>query len=292
MRIRQIALFLLVGLIWGSEWVAMSSMDAPPLRIFAFRYAAAAVVLGIVIVVRRIPFPDSRTLGIAALTGVTLLGIPSVLLTWGSNRLSPGLLVVILAMTPLIAALFEFRASGALLTALIGGIAGTTLIASQALSFGWMQWPGAAAVLVSAVLVAASTVAIKRRLSVTSPVLIAAIQFAAATAFVCLASLAFERNAHSRISLRAVSIELSVALLADAVAFPLYYSLFASMESFQLTATQWLVTVVGLAEGLIVMEGIPSWRIVAGSALVVASLVSLLRIRAGDDAPQTLILNL
>ena len=288
---RQIAIFAFIGLIWGSEWIAMSAMDAPPLRILAFRYAVAALTLGAVVLTHRIQLQNARRLWIAASTGVGLLVIPSILLTWGSSRISPGLLVVVLALTPLIAALFEGRASGVLLSALIGGVGGTALIASQALSFGWTQWAGATAILIAAVSVAASVVTIKRELLEISPIVLAAIQLAAGATLMGGASLAFERHAYSRIIPRAIALEIAMALVANVVAYPLYYSLFRSMESFQLTALQWLSTVAGLTEGLVVVKELPSGRIIAGAGLLLVSLLVLLRTRATDDEPPTLLHN-
>ncbi len=292
MRMRQIAILTFLSLIWGSEWIAMSAMDAPPLQILALRYAVAALILGTVVILRGIPLQSLQSLGIAALVGLSLLAIPAVLVAWGSSRISPGLLVVILAMTPLIAALFEGRASGALLTALMGGVGGTALIASQALSFVWTQWAGATAILISAVSVAASVVAIKRKLLQVPPILRAATQFAAGAALVSAASLVFERHAYFRMTPKSIALEVMVALLANVVAYPLYYSLFKDMESFQLTASQWLSTAVGLGEGFLVIKGIPSWRIVSGMAVLLFSLVALLKTRAGEDGPRPLLHNL
>jgi len=284
--------FALLGFIWGSEWVTSRAIDAPPLISLAFRYAIATIILALIVGLRRIPLPALRAASITALTGVTLLAVPSVLLAWATSRVSPGLLVVVLAMTPLLAALLEARASGALLTALIGGVAGTALIASHALSFSGIQWVGAGAVLLSAISIAASVVLIKRKLSETSALMLAAIQFPAAAIAVGLASLAFENYANLDVSRQAIQVEIGLALFANVVAFPLYYWLLKSMESFQLTASQWLITVIGLVEGMLIVQAAPNWRIIAGIAIVIASLWVLFRIRLNDDTPHETILNL
>jgi drug/metabolite transporter (DMT)-like permease len=290
--IRRFATFGFLGLIWGSEWITSRAIDLPPLNALAARYAMAAIVLAFIAGIRRPPLPDLRRVWIAALTGVTLLAIPSILLAWATSRVSPGLLVVLLAMTPLIAALFEGRASGALLPPLIGGVAGTALIASHALSFSGIQWLGAAAVIVSAVLVAASIVIIKRKLTETSPLLISAIQFPIAAFTVGFASLAFEHPARLDLSPAAIQVEAGLAVLGNVIAFPLYYWLLKSMEGFQLTASQWLITVVGLMEGLLIVQAAPNWRIVVGIAIIIASLWILATTLAGDDTPPGTPLNL
>ena len=127
MRARLLALFALVGIIWGSEWLVTRDLDSPPLGALALRYAMAAVVLGAIFLVRRIPLPMLRMVVISAITGITFAAAPVLLIGWARERVSPGLLVVIFAMTPLIAALMEGRASGGFLISLVGGVAGTAL---------------------------------------------------------------------------------------------------------------------------------------------------------------------
>ena len=290
--IRRIAVFALLAFIWGSEWVTSRAIDAPPLSALAFRYAIATVVLAFIVGIRRPSLPDLRQISVAAVSGITLLALPSILLVWATSRVSPGLLVVLLAMTPLIAALLEGRASGTLLTPLIGGIAGTALIASHALSFSAMQWAGVVAVVISAVFVAASILTIKRRLFETPATVIAAIQFPVAALAVGLASLAFEHHANVDVYREAIQVEAGLAYLGNLLAYPLYYSLLKRLESFQLTASQWLITVIGLAEGLVIVRAVPNWRIITGVAIVIASLWILFRSRPAEDTPHSTLLNL
>ena len=124
MRARLTATFAMLGLIWGSEWLITRDLDSPPIGALALRYAMAAVLLGAVVLVSRIPLPGLRLVAVSALTGISFATVPILLIGWASRRVSPGLLVVILAMTPLLAALMEGRASGGLLVPLVGGVAG------------------------------------------------------------------------------------------------------------------------------------------------------------------------
>ena len=165
MRPRLIAPFALVGLIWGSEWLVTRTFDRPPLGALALRDAMAAVVLGAILLIRRVPLPNLRVLTVAAASGISFAALPALLTGWAVERVSPGLLVVILAMTPLLAALMEGRASGGLLMSLVGGVAGTALLSSQGLSFALAQWVGAIAVLFAATMIAASVLWVKRELA-------------------------------------------------------------------------------------------------------------------------------
>jgi drug/metabolite transporter (DMT)-like permease len=288
MRARLIAGFALIGLIWGSEWLLTRDLDAPPVGALALRYALAAVVLGAIALVSRIRLPRLRLVFISALTGISFATVPILLIGWASRRVSPGLLVVILAMTPLLAALMEGRAYGRLLVPLVGGVAGAALLASQGLSFALTQWAGVAALLTAGALIAASVVWVKRELADVPVVLLAALQLASAAVSVALWSLITEGRSGFVWSGSLVRTEAVFAIAGSAVALPLYYWLLRRMESFQLTASQWLVTVVGVGEGLMLVREAPGWRLLAGSGILLASLGSLLGASPGQEEPVTL----
>ena len=252
------------------------------------RYAMASIMLGAIILVRRTPFPALRLMVISALTGISFAAVPVLLIGWASQRVSPGLLVVILAMTPLLAALMEGRASGGLLVPLVGGVAGTALLASQGLSFTLTQLMGAAAVLAVAALIAASVLWVKRELADVPVVLLAALQLASAAVCVALWSLITEGRSGFIWSGSLVRSEAVLAIAGSALALPLYYWLLRRMESFQLTASQWLVTVVGVSEGLMLVREAPGWRLLVGGGILLASLGSLLGASPGREEPVTL----
>lgn len=288
MRARSVAGLLFVGVIWGSEWVFARALDVPPLAALALRYAIATLALVAIIFIRRLEVPGRRMLLLAAVTGVTFSALPAVLVDWASGRVSPGMLVVVLAMTPLIAALLEGRASGALLVAVIGGVAGTALVAAQGLSFAVTQTFGAAAVLAAVSSIAASVVWMKRNFAAVPVVVLAAIQLG--TGALCLAFWSLVHNGRGAFAMGRTSIvvESLLALFGSALALPIYYWLLRQVDSFQLTGTQWIVTAVGVGEGLLLVRETPGWRMAAGGTMLLASFGALLKAKPDDDAPVTL----
>jgi drug/metabolite transporter (DMT)-like permease len=288
MRARLIAVFALIGLIWGSEWLITRALARPPLGALALRDAMAAAVLGAILLVRRVPLPNLRVLAIAAISGVSFAALPVLLTSWAGERVSPGLLVVILAMTPLLAALMEGRASGGLLMVLVGGVAGTVLLSSQGLSFELTQWVGAIAVLFAASMIAASVFWVKRELARVPVVLLAAIQLASGAVVIALWSFVTEGRAGFDWDRNLVWTEAVLALAGGAFALPLFYWLLRRLESFQLTASQWIVTAVGVCEGLVLVREVPGWRLMLGIAILLASLFALLSTKSGRESPVTL----
>ena len=290
MQGRSILVFLLVGAIWGSEWIVTRRLDSAPLGALALRYAIAAILLRVAALVLRARRPSPQEMAIAAITGICLAGLPVLLIGWASGRMSPGLLVVILAMTPLLAALMEGNASGGLLAALVGGVAGTALLAAKGLSFALTQWAGASAALLAAVLVAECVLLMKQKLAGVAAVPLAAYQLSAAAVVIALWSWFAEGRAGFNLDRRLLTTEAVLAVVGGAVAQPLYCWLLRAMESFQLTASQWVATVAGVGEGLLLVRERPGWRMVAGGVILVASLAALLRVRGSEEKPVTLTL--
>lgn len=288
MPMRNLVLFLLPGLIWGSEWMIARDLDGPPLGALAWRYSIAALMLGAFLALRRIRWPSRRQVLLAGISGIGFAALPAVLTGWASNHVSPGLSVVILAMTPLAAALMEGRASGWLLNVLIGGVGGTALLASQGLSFSLNQLPGALAILMAVMLIAWSVISVKRRLADVSVVMIAAIQLAFGAVIVALSSFLLEGAPGFAFHSRDVSAQVLRAIAGSAVALPLYYWILRRMESFQLTASQWVATNVSLAESLSFARQAPGWRILAGGLVLLVSLGVLLSNRSDEDTPLTI----
>lgn len=288
MRWKQTGAFALISLVWGSEWLATRVIVMPPLLAQGIRYALAALLLGGTVAWLGTRSAPPRKLMVVAATGVTMLALPVLFTSWAEIRISPGLLVVILSMTPLLTALIEGLATGTLLTWLVAGIGGTALLASQGLSFAVAQWAGALATFLAATSIAGSVVVLKRRCATVHPLWIATIQFASASLCVLLVSSLVERGLPLTLTRKALGLELVLAVAANAVAFPIYYWLLGETESFKMTSTQWLVTVVSVAESLFFLRSLPSWRTSSGITLILVSSWLSWRSLSGDDAPVTL----
>ncbi|AXC15891.1 Permease of the drug/metabolite transporter (DMT) superfamily [Acidisarcina polymorpha] len=284
----RLATLTLIGLIWGSEWLILRDVDISPLHALAWRCSVAALMLAAISAILRIRFPRRRYVGIAALTGVTMMALPAGLTVWAGVHITLGLLVVILSMTPLIASLIEGRASGTVLTPLIGGVGATAILVSQGLSFAAAQLPGIAAVLTAATLIAGSVVIVKRELSGVHPVMMSGIQFVFAAAVLAPLAQLVEDHASYFPAGHSLAVEFLTAIFGSVLAFPLYYWLLRHLQSYQVTSSQWVVTLVGVAEGLILLHETPTWRAVAGMALMAASLAVLWRNKPGGDTPLTI----
>jgi drug/metabolite transporter (DMT)-like permease len=96
--------FVLLVFVGGNNAVAVrfSNLELPPFWGAGIRFAAAALIFWIVVLVRRIALPKGRALIGALLYGVLAVGAAYAFLYWALVRVEAGLAMLILAFAPLI----------------------------------------------------------------------------------------------------------------------------------------------------------------------------------------------
>lgn len=99
--------FVLFALMAGSNSVAIhfSNLELPPFWGAASRFAAAAIVSWIVVLVRRIPLPRGRALAGVVLYGIVGIGVSFAFIYWSLVRVQAGMASIFLALVPLLTVL-------------------------------------------------------------------------------------------------------------------------------------------------------------------------------------------
>lgn len=100
---------ILLGMIWGSAYPVIRYglvEGATPLTYAAVRYAFAAIAIAATAAATRVPRPGARSLGLSALLGLPIVGIYGLLLYVGEATTSGNLSAILIAVAPLLTALF------------------------------------------------------------------------------------------------------------------------------------------------------------------------------------------
>jgi drug/metabolite transporter (DMT)-like permease len=287
--------YIALCLFWGSSWAATSAVvtQVPPLRAISMRFALAVGVLVPVIVLRRLPLPRGRALGANMILGFSMVAVPYALLFWGGQRVGSGMIAVLFATMPLIAALLAPLLHGnevprRAFYATLGGVGGIALLVSGALSVSLAQAAGAGAVLLAVLSTAASLFYARRELASTHPIASTAVQLAVGAVPFFLLSLATERQipaAWNPDSLGAMSF---LVIAGSAIAFPLYYWLLQRLEPYQVAAIEWVQPVVAVLEGAWFLRERLGWSMIAGTVVVLVSLAMVLGARVEDEQTLTI----
>jgi drug/metabolite transporter (DMT)-like permease len=290
MKPRIILALVALSIIWGSTWMAIRVLVTaiPPMHSASLRFLLASVILLPIIQWKKLPWPTGRGLRATLLLSLSMIAVPSALTFWSEQRLSSGLTALIFGAMPLMTAFLTPWMAGRSVPrrawqAMIVGLGGLGLVMSGAILISLWQALGALAVLLAVLLYAASSVYAKEALIEVHPFVGTSIQFFLGGIWLALASLAFERGRTSTWSTQAIIALVFLSIFASALSFTLYYWLLQHIEAYQLTSLQLVVPILAVAEGaLFMLEPVP-WTMIAGAAVVLGSIVFVMRARRGEE---------
>jgi drug/metabolite transporter (DMT)-like permease len=287
-RGRLIGGFLLLTLIWGTTWAAIRiGLDGvPPFTGVAVRFAIAGTLLLALALALGVPLGRGRhekALWLA--NGILSFCLSYAIIYWSEQHIPSGLAAVLFATNPLfVAVLAHFLLAGERLAAaavagLVLGFAGVAVIYSDDLSLlGGPQVRLAALVmLVSPLVSAVATVAIKRWGRDVHPLSLSAVPMLIASLVMGAVALIVERHRPLVLDGRSVGALLYLAILGSAVTFTVYYWLLARVTATRLALLSYVIPIVAVAVGAALFDEPLRPRLLAGSVLVLAGVVIVSR---------------
>ena len=288
-------------LLWGSTWmvVKIGLEDLPPLRFAAMRMLLAFLMLS--------PFVLRRGLrGVTSRQGAALVGLGTVqigavyALQFLAQQWIPSGLAAIMFATFAVwvqlgsrLALPGYRLSGAALGAVALGIGGVIVIqvpAVRGVHLGLHAGLGAGLVLLGAILCAAVNVVVRLRFSTVPPLLMTWGNLIGGV--LVLGALALAEAAGggpaveaARFTPRAWAALLHLSLFGTVVTYVTFYWLLPRISMAAVGTLPLLDTAVAVVLGTLVMREALHWEVVAGGALVLAS-VALANLGPSAEVPR------
>jgi drug/metabolite transporter (DMT)-like permease len=283
---RLLAGFLLLTVIWGTTWavIRVGLGGVPPLTGVALRFTIAGGLLLALAPRFGVRFGRSRReLGLWTLNGLLSFCISYSIVYWSEQYIPSGLAAVLFATYPLFVAVFAHfglpgeRLGRAAVGGLLLGFAGVAVIFSDDLhQLGGERATQAALVMLVAPLVSAvASVAVKRWGSGIHPLSMAAVPMLLSGVVMGLVSRLAERGVPVVLDGRSLSALLYLAILGSAVTFTIYYWLLANMPAMRLALMSYLIPIVAVAVGALVFDEPLRPRLLAGSALVLAGVLTV-----------------
>jgi drug/metabolite transporter (DMT)-like permease len=275
--------WLVLCLIWGSTWlfIKLGLENLPPFTFAGIRFVIAAIILLVLMALRRLPFPrEPRDLILLAVTGVLSFSLNYGLVFWGEQYISSGLAALLQSTLPafgLIIAHHYLPGEPMTLPRILGvvmGVIGVGVIFSNQLRVsGPKALLGSAALVLSAFCAANANVLVKKYFKHIDPVVLAAAQMIFGLVPLLLIGLPLEGNPLKfHWTPMAVISLLYLAIVGTVVAFSLYYWLILNMKVTDTMMIALVTPVVAVILGMIVLKERLEWRTLAGGLMIISGL--------------------
>ncbi len=280
MKARDLALLLLLGVIWGSAFlfIRVAVRDVPPLTLVAGRLLLAAAALLVLLRATGRAFPPRATWPVLLLLGVTNNVLPFSLITWSEERIASGLAGTLNATMPLFtfAIAMSLRAERLSFDRAVGlaiGFAGALIIINPTLhDLTSASKLGEFAVIAASASYAFSTVVARARLREGDAIGFAAGQLAAGALVAVPLALAVEGAPHLRVSTGAALAWVALGLLCSALAYIIFFTLVQRVSATQVALVSYVIPVVATVLGWAVLGERIGYGLLGGLAVILVAL--------------------
>jgi drug/metabolite transporter (DMT)-like permease len=275
--------FILLGAVWGSSflWIKIAVQEIGPILLVALRLLFGILALLVVVAYSRPKWPRQRRVWInLAMLGLINNALPYALISWGEQYIDSGVAAVLNSTTPLftmiVAHIFltDDRMTRQRVLSLLMGFAGIVALFSRDLFSGPRgSLLGQMAVLLASISYAFASVFARRTTNDVSLVIRALVPLLGADLLMWTLVPVFE----SPVSLPQLPLTwfsiVWLGVLGVAVAFLLYFYLLHSVGPTRTVLVTYIFPLVGVALGVIFLNERLDWQLLAGTMLIIASVV-------------------
>ncbi len=284
MRLKEWGAFVLLGLIWGSSflWIKIAVAETGPFMLVTFRLLFGLAGLLVLLALRRQAVSRDRKVLLAFLfMGFFNTALPFTLITWGETLIDSSLASILNATVPLFTILLahfwlqDEKITAPRLAGLAVGFLGTVVLVSRDLGPTALRgslW-GQLAVIAASVSYALGITFSRKHLRGQPPVLQAGMVLLIASGMMAIATPIVERPLNlpeTGLGWFAIA---WLGLLGSCAAYMLFFYLINAWGPTRASMVTYVFPVIGLLLGIVFLNEPVDWRLLAGSALIVAGIV-------------------
>ena len=283
MRLRHWIVFILLGVIGSTSflWIKIGAQEIRPMALVAFRMLFGAVTAVAIAMFQKVTWPrDWRTWANFAILGPTSLAIPVCLISWGERTIDSAVASILNATVPLftiVIAHFWLNDDRITLQKALGllvGFAGVVVLMNKDLTAGaHSSMIGQGGVILAAIFYAGSAVFARKATQHVAGLARGAAPLITATIFMWIVGPIAERPFRIPALPLTWIATLWLGILGAGLAILMYYYLIHEIGPTRATLVTYLFPVGGVIFGVIFLREQLSWQLVAGTLLIIASLV-------------------
>jgi drug/metabolite transporter (DMT)-like permease len=282
LRLKHWLVFILLGAIWSSSfmWIKIAVQEVRPITLVAFRVLFGLLFGVAVISIQGVQWPRTFKAWTPLLVvGITNLAIPFFLISWGEQSIDSAVAAILDATVPLftiVIAHFLLRDDKMTLPKVLGlliGFLGVVVLLSKDIGASPSSLFGQAAVVLASIFYAGSAIYVRKTTEDTPGILRSAGPLVSATAVMWLAVFLSNRPVEiPRMGITWIAL-LFLGVLGSGLAFVLAYYLIHEIGPTRSTMVTYLFPLGGVTLGVVFLHEQLTWQLVAGAALIIASLV-------------------
>jgi drug/metabolite transporter (DMT)-like permease len=283
MKLKHWIVFVLLGLIWSTSflWIKIGVQEIGPMALVAFRVLFGVITVVVIALYQKVQWPrDGKTWRNFAILGPTSLAIPFFLISWGEQTIDSAIASILNATVPLFTiAIAHFWLSDDKITwqralGLLVGFGGVVVLLSTDLSASaHSSVTGQGAVILAAIFYAWSAVFARRATQHVAGLARGAAPLITATIFMWPIAPFVEKPFQiPTLPLTWVAV-LWLGILGSGLAALMYYYLIHEIGPTRATLVTYLSPIGGVIFGVIFLNEPLSWQLLAGTFLILGSLV-------------------
>jgi len=274
--------FILLGAIWSSSflWIKIGVQDIGPMSLTAFRMLFGAITAVAIGIYQKVEWPqDWKTWGIFAILGPASLAIPIFFISWGEQTIDSAVASILNATTPLFTILLahfllqDDKMTPQKVLGLLIGFAGVVILLSKDLTAGAQNSViGQAAVILASLFYAGSAVYGRKFTQHVQGTVRAAMLLLTSTIFMWIVGPLTERPFDfPSVPITWIAI-LFLGILGSGLAVIMLWYLIHEVGPTRATLVTYLFPVGGVILGVLFLNELLSWQLLAGTILIIASL--------------------
>jgi drug/metabolite transporter (DMT)-like permease len=282
-QLKHWIVFFLLGLIWSTSflWIKIGVQEIGPMALVSFRMLFGAITAVVIAAYQKTQWPsDLKTWGIFAILGPTSLAIPIFLISWGEQTIDSAVASILNATVPLFTIVIaHFWLSDDKMTlqkglGLLVGFVGVVVLMSEGLNASARSSViGQAAVILAAIFYAGSAVFARKATQHVAGLARGAAPLITAAIFMWLTAPFFERPFQVPTLPLTWVAALWLGILGSGLAFLMFYYLLHEIGPTRATLVTYLFPVGGVIFGVIFLNEHLSWQLLAGTLLIITSLI-------------------
>lgn len=283
MKLKHWIVFILLGLIWSTSflWIKIGVQEIGPMALVAFRVLFGAITVIVIALHQKAQWPrDRKTWRNFAILGPTSLAIPLFLISWGERTIDSAIASILNATVPIFTiAIAHFWLSDEKITfqkalGLLIGFGGVVVLLSTDLSASaHSSVTGQGAVILAAIFYAWSAVFARQTTQHVAGLARGAAPLITATIFMWLIAPFVEKPFQIPTLPLTWVAALWLGILGSGLAALMYYYLIHEIGPTRATLVTYLSPIGGVIFGVIFLNEHLSWQSLAGTFLILGSLV-------------------